>query len=326
MNVYLYSFDSSTTYERDDLTGKRLAEFCDFKFVSTLRNIVPKKKKIVVSKETFYSFKKHRHLSRNFVYKYSIDPNNILIRYGKSDYSLRDRRFYKVFNTAGAIKNSCRKFSQLQLLRDNDVQVPKFSTNINHLDFPCLRRLYFHSRGNDIRIINCERDIVRGDYYTELLSNYREYRAYFFGDECIRLCLKVNPDKDNNDSSIKNTANGWVFKDHYNPKLDLEKEIIKVSKKAFLLTKLDFGAVDVLVSYDENENVPKSAYDAYIYILEINSSPRLSQYGIELFSYYFLKDIFPSTELDIDNMFTNMKVDDRDILPIKFRKIMIGRG
>uniref|UniRef100_A0A6H1ZM37 ATP-grasp fold RimK-type domain-containing protein n=1 Tax=viral metagenome TaxID=1070528 RepID=A0A6H1ZM37_9ZZZZ len=232
-----------------ETTGVKLARVGSFQFIKSLKDI-------------------------------TICPEDILVRWGKTEYSNREWRFKIVLNKSSVINLVKDKLECSIFLLEHGVRTPIVYTrkeSIPSHKFPVLRRLRFHSRGRDILRVDDRLQLneVDGDYFVEYIYSTEEYRVHVFNNEVIRIQKKV-PTR--GEYWIRNVDHGYILSDTYTHDYPLEEKIIEESIKASKALGLNFGGIDVIVS---EEGVP--------HILEANSAPRLNKYGRQLYS-FIIKD------------------------------------
>ena len=277
--IYVLGFLESRLYQHT--TSYKVARINNFKFINSLKDV-------------------------------NIKDNDILIRYGNSDYESRDVLFHKVINRAESIRKSKNKLLSSLLLKQHNIPIPEIFTNtsdLNKKSFPVLRRLKFHSRGSDIIFIKFKKDIVEGDYYSKFIKSDLEYRIHVFSNEIIRIQKKV-PRKGIRKQFVHNFENGYLLVDNFEHNILLERNLVPLSIRCVQLLGLDFGAVDIIISKDHKP-----------YVLEVNSAPRLNLYGRELYSFY-LKQYLGIVHSIYDYRRLRMNQGKySNNLPIKFRDI-----
>lgn len=108
--------------------------------------------------------------------------------------------------------------------------------------------------------------------YTQYKKKKEEFRVHFFREKLLDIQKKLlrthdddgRPiDREKIDTRVRNLANGYVFGRN---DITVPEDVIHQAKLAFTLSKLDFGAVDVIW----NEHEQKA------YVLEINTAPGLT--------------------------------------------------
>jgi hypothetical protein len=121
-------------------------------------------------------------------------------------------------------------------------------------------------------------EIEGSTHFMKFIPNTREFRVHLVANITdlegtdkdnyfvIKLSEKKPTEKTNPNNVIKNHDNGWVFaypEDRKDPVLNIVRETGKLAMSKF---GLHWGAVDIMVSKDDNKP----------YVLEINSSPCLT--------------------------------------------------
>jgi len=289
LNVTLLGFNTSEIYEEP--TGKLIARKAGFDFRNSLNR----------TRDQYNQYK------------------DVLIRYGVPSYASFDKHFLLVLNKATSIFNNINKLKSLMLLKQHGIRTIPFAIRFQDIpSFPALRRLLNHSRGRDIKLIANSNEFIKGDYYTSLIENYREYRCHIMFDKCVRLTLKTPKPKEEYKENeefnllIKSFQRGWKVNDHYKHEIDIEKKIIELSRRAIKALDLDFGAVDVII--ENNTFKP--------YILEVNTAPHLSPYGIEVYVHAF-REYLELGNSDIEFKYLRFNEGQFYVpLPIKYRKIV----
>lgn len=216
------------------------------------------------------------------------DPIDLLIRWGSSAPVPKTPK--KVLNKKDAISLASDKFTSLMKLKEGNVPVPKMlpiaelqqftikevlSKGLSH---PVLARKPHHTRGKDILLCLQNKDIRRAvrwkkTFLIEYIPTEREYRVHVFGDEIIRTSQKVLMSRDNYLPYMRNDDHNHTYRNPRKPLTDPQKAVIINAVKVL---DLDFGAVDMVISDDNNP-----------YILEVNTGPSLIENGIEIYEQKF---------------------------------------
>ena len=243
------------------------------------------------------------------------DYEDILIRYGIPSFSSYDSRFLRVINRASAIRNNINKLKSLVVLSKNGVKTIPFWTNFNDIprtSFPVFRRRLQHSRGNDIKILMDKTDRQVGDFYTQQITNWREYRCHIMFGQCVRLSSKQKKREEELTEEeifhpiIRSFHRGWKVLDHFKHYKKVENEMINLCIRAMRTMGLDFGAIDVIV--DENR-VP--------HIMEVNTAPHLNELGRQMYVKEFRENLgLSNEEIDLS------KIREWELfkeIPIKYR-------
>lgn len=206
------------------------------------------------------------------------------------------------YNCYEGIKLASNKLKSRKVLKQNHIPVPKtystnelenlaYSTNSHEIVYPLIRRSIKHHGGNGVEIINNERELKesfyngRGEhYYSEFYPKSKEYRVHIASGKAIIVAEKV-VSEENQSEYIWNLNNNGVCEEfntlRWSEYHDIE-EIIKVASLSTKALNLDYGAVDV-VAYptERKQQLPPVA------TLEVNTAPRLEEYGISRYVQYF---------------------------------------
>ena len=203
--------------------------------------------------------------------RYKPYRNHLIVNWGNSNYPTSwDIDKVEVLNNPMAVDNAIYKLSTLQMLLNNDVPTPEWTTDRGvalrwHFDgIPIVERHNLTgSKGDGIEIVTGIDDIEgtqlgNAPLYTKLIERAREYRVHVFDGQVIDLQQKKRREGNDSDGTIKNLDNGWVFvRDDITPP---PRSIFDVSVRAVQALGLDFGAVDVLTK------------DGQCYCLEVNTA------------------------------------------------------
>ena len=180
----------------------------------------------------------------------------------------------RVLNTAVAIREVSDKRS-FRLLLDNHELCPKTWGSLMELEdgyhgviepvFPLIVRRSTHHQGRNLHFCSTRMELEdvchlygEGGYYiSKYIPKVAEYRVTFVQGRVVWVAEKTPDDP----SDIAwNVARGGRFD---NVRWgDWPLRAVRVSREAFLLSSLDFGAVDVMVDVEGE-----------CYVLEINSAP-----------------------------------------------------
>jgi len=246
--IFLLGFEESHIYE--NTTATKLAEHGKFLF--------------------------RKGLNRKEKY----NEEDILIRYGVDSYPSFDKFFGVILNRATCIRANLNKLKTALLLNNHGINTPRIYLRKDNIEtFPVLRRRRNHSRGKDIIFIENSIALknVSGDFFSQFLESDREYKCHVFRNECIRLSLKVPNDEGLSVNNIvRSYDNGWRLSDIYTHSPREERKAINESIKAVKYLGLDFGCTDVLI--DKSGKV---------WILEVNTCPRLNRFGREIYTRTF---------------------------------------
>lgn len=193
---------------------------------------------------------------------------NIVFRWGTTS----NIDCHMIVNTAEAIHRVNDKSGFRSTLSAHEAErlCPKTffeqDQNLNNqlLMGPLVVRPQRHAQGRNLYVVNEVDDLAaairrcgQGWYASELIDKVAEYRVMFAQGRVVWVAQKTpgNPDE-----VAWNVARGGRFD---NVRFDnWPLKAIRISREAFLLSRLDFGAVDVMVDRQNNA-----------YVLEINSAP-----------------------------------------------------
>lgn len=139
------------------------------------------------------------------------------------------------------------------------------------------RTLLRASGGRGITVATEVDQLVQAPLYVQYKKKHSEYRVHIFQGTVFHTQRKV---RDNNipDESvnwqIRNHDNGFIFQIN---SLDIPEDVIDQALKAFNVSGLDFGAVDVIWNQHEGK----------AYVLEINTAPGLAGTTLEKYQEIF---------------------------------------
>lgn len=115
-------------------------------------------------------------------------------------------------------------------------------------------------------IIELEAETITTDKICPLYTQYKkksaEYRVHVFNGSVIDIVQKKKRRNTENNSKIRNIANGWV----YCREDVVVADVAAITKQALLAcvaSNLNFGAVDIIYNTKENK----------YYVLEVNTAP-----------------------------------------------------
>lgn len=223
-----------------------------------------------------------------------------LIRFGT--YANYLPRADKVYNSYEGIKTTSNKPKARKIFEDNHIPIPQtyYEREIgrilgnydrhNELNFPIIRRKKNHFGGKGVDIANDIEELEslyygnEGYYYSEHFPKNKEFRVHIASGKAIIVAEKV-VEEDKKDNVIWNLNSNGVCEEfntlRWSDYRDIE-EVIKVASLSTKVLELDYGAVDVVAypRHRENELPP-------VAVLEVNSAPRLEEYGISRYVQYF---------------------------------------
>ena len=205
-----------------------------------------------------------------------VSGEDVLIRYGKIEHPEIDDAFGLVLNKSKAIKRNRNKAKSTRIIGEHGICVPVIIRQKSKVEtFPVLGRRFWHARGSDIIMINCQEELeadMESEYWTPLIPSRMEFRVHVAGDEAIRISKKLRRTPDGH-PFLRNHDRGWRFSDRFNIPRDIPELMNLLWAVGTLSVKyvgLDWGAVDVLIG---KETPPK------FYVLEVNSGPKLNREG-----------------------------------------------
>ncbi len=199
--------------------------------------------------------------------KFKGRPNDVVINWGNARHNLDNVGRARQINKLENVQLASNKLHTLYKLADNNIPVPKFSTDKSEL---VPERLYMarttltgHS-GRGI-VIGYPEELPMAPLYTEYINKVAEYRAIVVGNKIVdfKKKLKKRDWEGERDEYIWNHSNGYIFARNFSGYVPTT--ISNVCINAVSVLGLDFGAVDIIE--DETGNV---------YVLEINTA-----FGIE---------------------------------------------
>ena len=181
----------------------------------------------------------------------------------------------QVWNHPHSVEVCADKLLFMKLMMKHDVRTPDWTENINHArelaedtNIVC-RTLLRANSGRGIVVASEPAQVVQAPLYTMYVKSHSEWRVHIFKGEVFDVQRKVKaPDVEPKDWKIRNHDNGFIFQRH---DIDAPEAVEGVAFKAFQVSGLDFGAVDVL--YKEKKNKA--------YVLEINTAPGLEGTTLE---------------------------------------------
>lgn len=172
----------------------------------------------------------------------------------------------KVVNKSEAIHKINNKGKFRKLCYENGIAMKTWlpGDNLNDIEFPVVVRRNNHAQGKNLHVCKYMAQLKAAiskypdNYYiSTLINKVQEYRVFFVSG---RVVWVANKTPGNPDQVAWNVAQGGAFNNvNWG---DWPLKSIKAAYKAFELSGLDFGGVDVMV---DAEGKP--------YILEINSAP-----------------------------------------------------
>lgn len=213
-----------------------------------------------------------------------LGEKNVLINWGCTKLSPHIAQAGTILNPPGAIAKMVNKLEFFKFMEDHPLFKPRMpdwtenrATASQWVDagHEVLGRAQLKGKGGAGIIFGSEEETFEDFLDCTLFVKYKkkkeEYRVHFFGDKLLDVQQKLLRKFDDNgtpierdhvDFRVRNLQNGFVFaRNDIKPPAD----VITQAKKAFGISSLDFGCVDVL--YNEVEG--------QAYVLEINTAPGL---------------------------------------------------
>lgn len=149
-------------------------------------------------------------------------------------------------------------------------RIPDFTTdrveaqnwlNRGHI-IVCRMSLTGHS-GHGIIIVSGQDTLPEAPLYVKYVKKDSEYRVHIFDREVIDLQRKVrDPDREPLDWKVRSHSNGFIFQRN---NINVPQDVLEQARRAFVVSGLDFGAIDVIWNRNEQQ----------AYVLEINTAPGL---------------------------------------------------
>ena len=212
--------------------------------------------------------KRIRH--ENSIFKGS--KNTIVINWGCGNRLPDEVMKCQVLNHYRAIERSINKLDYFNLLSRNGVSIPDYTTDLytakswlrkNKGPVVCRQLLEGHE-GKGIVIADRLNQLIDAPMYTLFIPQTDEYRinlhCLYGKPHTFFVQRKVKERGANNKWRVRNSDNGFVFshKDIYPP-----RDVLNQALAAFVVSDLDFGAVDVVWNVEKEK----------AYVLEINTAP-----------------------------------------------------
>lgn len=178
------------------------------------------------------------------------------------------------------------KYTQLQRLDHCGVSVPTYydsQYNFKSLlkkNYPILGRNFHHSRGRDIKLISSYSTMRPANFYTKFIPKVREYRVHILAYKgTLHGAYVTEKVPYTNDSIIWNNKNSkfinMLDKNSFR-QFGVPSGLTDLAYQAMKAVNLDFGAVDIIEDKEGG-----------LYVLEINTAPRLMDYRRKHYIDYF---------------------------------------
>ena len=186
-----------------------------------------------------------------------------------------------LLNTPLAVERASNKMRTFNTLRDSEVPVPPFTTDIEEAkgwqesgNVVLCRNLLRASAGRGIIIISPGETMPVSPLYVKYMKKKREYRVHVFNGRVVDVQQKrtrTGAEPEDVNYQIRNHENGWVFvRDSIR---DYRPEFGEMAVQAVTNLGLDFGAVDM---------VWNSHYDTAL-VLEVNTAPGLEGTSVGIY-------------------------------------------
>lgn len=140
---------------------------------------------------------------------------------------------------------------------------------------PVVARRVKHTKGRDIRLCRTEKGVramlAKGkhDFVTPVVESDTEYRAWVYRNRVLCVYEKRLTEPEKNTKFGRNRDNGWTF--HALNSEHIPESVRRVAITAVRCLDLDFGAVDILGKWEDDEHT-----DVKATVLEVNSAPGVS--------------------------------------------------
>jgi glutathione synthase/RimK-type ligase-like ATP-grasp enzyme len=206
-----------------------------------------------------------------------------IINWGCTEFP--DETYELIVNPPYAVKQVSNKLKFFELMQGTGL-TPTYYTNVygNKLiasyekTYPivCRTVLNGHS-GKGIVLSNSLEELVEAPLYVEYKKKKYEFRIHIMNGEVIDIQQKkrrLEVDREAVNWQIRNHKNGWCYAREIDPGLRHKViECERYAKTAMFMTNLDFGAVDVIWSAEDNRP----------YVLEINTAPGLEGKTLDIY-------------------------------------------
>lgn len=183
-------------------------------------------------------------------------------------------------NHPRCISISNNKLHAFAQLKEQNVSIPEFTTSIQeaaawvdngHLVL-ARQQLGGHS-GAGIVLCSTNADLVAAPLYVKYVKKAAEFRVHVAFGEVIDVQQKrrISNFQGEYSSKIRSHQNGWVYCRENVPDCPTRSDL---AVRAVAGLALDFGAVDIIYNFKQNQ----------YYVLEVNTAPGLE--GETLFTYF----------------------------------------
>lgn len=190
--------------------------------------------------------------------------STVVIRYGNA----MPVRCEREINKRSSVLSCSDKYGTLERLSSAGIRVPKHSRNYQDFspaEFPLYGRQAYHTGGLDIIFCMTEREASIASRYVHHWTQYipweAEYRFHVLGTHVVVQVKEPPRDKAVKNFFIRNHKWGWRFR-RISTFPAYIREYVPVALHIREMLQLDFCAIDVVYSTDEN-----------MYVLEVNTAP-----------------------------------------------------
>jgi len=187
-----------------------------------------------------------------------------LVRWGNRS-EIRFNAVGGVLNKKSALNDASNKGRSLELLTAAGINVPPAATRFD--GELLVGRTETHVGGEGFFLVTSQRDFELArdhchcTHFMKYIPTQREYRVHVFQGRVIGSGEKLMGENATS-LHIRNVGTGWTFR--YNQAERIPNDIQNIATEAMQALGLDFGAVDVLKSVNNN-----------FYVLEVNTAPGL---------------------------------------------------
>lgn len=212
--------------------------------------------------------------------------DDVIINWGASERKWMRKNFskQKVINPPEAVSVACNKLETFEVLKDNGIPVPHFTTNQSEAHAMleeevckrvfCRTKLRAHS-GDGIVVARNSDEIVQAPLYVEGIAKDREFRIHVSRGEVFDFVEKKAVigarELENWNPDIRSHSNGWVFT---RQDVEVPTNVSDAAIAAVQVLGLDFAAVDICTQ--------KNSGDAFV--LEVNTSPALENTTLDKYA------------------------------------------
>lgn len=224
--------------------------------------------------------------------KFVARPDDVIINWGNSQFTPKMKAGTRplLLNTPESIRNAADKLRTFELLHNNGVPAPEFTTSKSIASrwlkegetsrVFCRTVLNGHS-GKGIVIAREPKELVDAPLYVKGVAKQDEYRIHVMRDTVFDEQQKkakkgirdeMGPDWE---SGVRSHANGWVFT---RAGVTAPKKVKEAAIKTITALGLDFGAVDIV-----------ETKKGKVFVLEANTSPGLEGTTLDNYEQMFKK-------------------------------------